>query len=256
MSKRRRDEKHDSSSLGKVAKVGAAALSVGVGVAAFKHTNLSRKLTSEYIPALNKTSKQVSKELRDLKANRKGLDRRLQATDLKTIYDKHLKENRTFKSEVNRLRKDPLKIDTSNKSKNLPGHIKNIAQVVRNDAGQTAKEAFKAESQQRAVRELAFKYKDKNIEHVNDLANNAFKAIDENAFKMNNGELIFSSDFLKEKFNKAGFNKKETHDFLSYIYKEKEKINIEASLKGNYKDAYDSLAKKAKETILENPNTP
>lgn len=255
MSKRRRDEKHDSSSLGKVAKVGAAALSVGVGVAAFKHTNLSRKLTSEYIPALNKTSKQVSKELRDLKANRKGLDRRLQATDLKTIYDKHLKENRTFKSEVNRLRKDPLKIDTSNKSKNLPGHIKNIAQVVRNDAGQTAKEAFKAESQQRAVRELAFKYKDKNIEHVNDLANNAFKAIDENAFKMNNGELIFSSDFLKEKFNKAGFNKKETHDFLSYIYKEKEKINIEASLKGNYKDAYDSLAKKAKETILENPNT-
>ena len=52
---------------------------------------------------------------------------------------------------------------------------------------------------------------------------------------MNNGELIFSSDFLKEKFNKAGFNKKETHDFLSYIYKEKEKINIEASLKGKYR---------------------
>lgn len=252
MSKRRRDEKHDSSSLGKVAKVGAAALSVGVGVAAFKHTNLSRKLTSEYIPALNKTSKQVSKELRDLKSTRKGLDRRLQATDLRTIYNNHLKDNRTFKSEVNRLRGNPLKINSSSKSANLPGQIRNISQVVKNEAGQKAKEAYKAESKLKAVKELAYKFKDKNQKDIIDLSDSAFKVIDENVIEIDKDNIVFS-DFLNKKFNKAGFSKPETDEFLNFIYKQKQKIDENASIKGNYRAAQEAIAKKAKEKVLENP---
>ena len=50
MSKKRRDKEHDSSTVGKVAKVGAAALAVGVGAAAFNNIGLTRKLTSEVLP--------------------------------------------------------------------------------------------------------------------------------------------------------------------------------------------------------------
>ena len=100
MSKKRRDKEHDSSTVGKVAKVGAAALAVGVGAAAFNNIGLTRKLTSEVLPALGSTTKQVSKDLRGYKSKRQGLDRRLQAKDIKNIYNNHLKANKTFKNEL------------------------------------------------------------------------------------------------------------------------------------------------------------
>ena len=87
MSKKRRDKEHDYSKLGKVAKIGAAALTVGVGTAAFGHLGLTRKLQQEVLPALGSTRKVISKELRDAKSGRQGLNRRLQAKDIKNVYN-------------------------------------------------------------------------------------------------------------------------------------------------------------------------
>ena len=67
MSKKRRDKEHDSSKLGKVAKIGAAALTVGVGTAAFNHIGLTKKLTTEVLPALGSTKKAISKSFNRFK---------------------------------------------------------------------------------------------------------------------------------------------------------------------------------------------
>ena len=149
MSKKRRDKEHDSSTVGKVAKVGAAALAVGVGAAAFNNTGLTRKLTSEILPALGSTTKQVSKDLRGYKSKRQGLDRRLQAKDIKNIYNKHLKANKTFKEEIaSRASRETLRLNTDNKRLSLAGQLKNIKQVVNNDLGHKLKAGLESELQQ------------------------------------------------------------------------------------------------------------
>lgn len=248
MSKRRKDEKHDSSSLSKVAKAGAAALSVGVGVAAFKHTKISKKLTSEYIPALSKTSKQISKDVRNLKATRSGFDRRIQATDLHDIYKNHLKDNRTFKGELQSLRNNPLKIDTSDKSRNLLGRVKNMSQAINNTSGQIAKKAYKDEQIAREIKNLAFKYKDKDVKHINDIGREAFASIEKKSYKID--DQYYFSDFLSEKFKKANFTKTEREDFLKYVYDAKERIEVNAQVHKNFSKAKESIDNIIKSSIV------
>ena len=182
MSKKRRDKEHDSSTVGKVAKVGAAALAVGVGAAAFNNIGLTRKLTSEVLPALGSTTKQVSKDLRGYKSKRQGLDRRLQAKDIKNIYNNHLKANKTFKNELAlRTKKEALRINTDTKRLSLAGQLKNIKQVINNDLGHKLKSGLESDLQQRFIEELALKYKDKaSFEDIKTLASSAYKDINTN----------------------------------------------------------------------------
>lgn len=253
MSKRRKDEKHDSSSLSKVAKAGAAALSVGVGVAAFKHTKISSKLTSEYIPALAKTSKQFSKDVRDLRAIRSGFDKRIQATDLHTAYKNHLKNNRTFKRELSKLKDNPLNINSTDKSKNLLNRVRNMSQAINNTSGQMAKKAYKDESYARELQNLAYHYKDKNVNYIKDIGREAFSNIEKHTTKKN--DKYYFSDFLDGKFKKANFSEKEKNDFLTYIYEAKERIEINAQIHKNYDKAKQSIDNKIKSSILKDKSS-
>lgn len=82
MAKKRRDKEHDSSTVSKVAKVGVAALAVGGSAALFNNSALKKKLVSETLPSATKAGKAISKELRDLKSTRSGLDKRTTGKDL------------------------------------------------------------------------------------------------------------------------------------------------------------------------------
>ena len=178
MSKKRRDKEHDSSKLGKVAKIGAAALTVGVGTAAFGHLGLTKKLTTEVLPALGSTKKAISKELRTAKAGRQGLNRRLQAEDIKNVYDNHLKNNKTLKKELELRAKQSIKFDVSNKRDNVLGQVLNIKQVINNDLPRALKDdALNHKLIKNHTDRLAHKYKDKNIayEDVSSLVKSAIK---------------------------------------------------------------------------------
>ena len=83
MAKKRRDKEHDSSTASKVAKVGVAALTIGVGAASFNKSVLGRKIKTEILPSALKANKSIGKELRNAKATRSGLDKRTTAKDLK-----------------------------------------------------------------------------------------------------------------------------------------------------------------------------
>ena len=251
MSKKRRDKEHDSSTIGKVAKVGAAALAIGVGAAAFNNTGLSRKLTTEVLPALGSTSKSISKDLRTYKSKRQGLNRRLQAKDIKNIYDSHLKNNNTLKKELELRAKQSIKFDISDKRTNLVGQVINIKQVINNDLPRALKnDAALSKLQKEKIDELALKNKNKNYKDINALAQSAFKEIDSNHAERD-GVYSFS-DFLDERLKKSGFGikdnsfsierfKKEKNDFLTEILLSKR--DIEDSL------ARSSIISSAKENI-------
>lgn len=230
MSKKRRDKEHDSSTVGKVAKVGAVALSVGVGAAAFKHTGLSRKLTSEVLPALGSTRKEITKEVRGLKAERQGFSRRLQAKDIKQIYDNQLRNSKTFKDEMAKRAQSAIKFDTSNKNRNFIGQVVNLKQVLNNDLGHELKNAVKSKYELKAVEELAYKHKDKNFKDIKTLASNAFKEIEANHTRDRQGKVSYSP-FLDKRFKAAGFvdeygrlDTKARNEFLDTILENKKSI--------------------------------
>ena len=211
MSKKRRDKEHDSSKLGKVAKIGAAALTVGVGTAAFGHLGLTKKLTTEVLPALGSTKKAISKELRTAKSGRQGLNRRLQAEDIKNVYNNHLKGNKTLKKELEQRAKQKIKFDVSNKRDNVLGQVLNIKQVINNDLPRALREdAFSHKLIKNHTDRLANKYKDKNINYkdMSSLVKSAIKEID-GKYTEKDGKLFVSSDFLDDRLKKSGFGLKQ-----------------------------------------------
>ena len=252
MSKKRRDKEHDSSTVGKVAKVGAAALAVGVGAAAFNNTGLTRKLTSEVLPALGSTTKQVSKDLRGYKSKRQGLDRRLQAKDIKNIYNKHLKANKTFKDELaSRASSKTLRLNTDNKRLSLAGQLKNIKQVVNNDLGHKLKAGLESELQQSFIEKLALKYKDKaSFEDIKTLASSAYKDINTNFIKGKDGK-NFYSDFLDKRFAAAGLAN-DKQEFLDLILKNKNEIEEHIARASTIQPVRDKVSDKLIDALGEN----
>ena len=252
MSKKRRDKEHDSSTIGKVAKVGAAALTVGVGAAVFNNIGLTRKLTSEVFPALGSTTKQVSKDLRTYKSKRQGLDRRLQAKDIKNIYNKHLKDNKTFKEELaSRANTKTLRINTDNKKSSLVGQLKNIKQVVNNDLGHKLKAGLKSELQQNFIEDLALRYKDKaSFKDIKALATFAYKNINSNFIKGKDGKNVYSN-FLDKRFAAAGLIN-EKQEFLDLILKNKNEIEEHIARASTIQPVRDKISDKLINTLSEN----
>ena len=252
MSKKRRDKEHDSSTIGKVAKVGAAALTVGVGAAVFNNIGLTRKLTSEVFPALGSTTKQVSKDLRTYKSKRQGLDRRLQAKDIKNIYNKHLKDNKTFKEELaSRANTKTLRINTGNKKSSLVGQHKNIKQVVNNDLGHKLKAGLKSELQQNFIEDLALRYKDKaSFKDIKALATFAYKNINSNFIKGKDGKNVYSN-FLDKRFAAAGLIN-EKQEFLDLILKNKNEIEEHIARASTIQPVRDKISDKLINTLSEN----
>lgn len=252
MSKKRRDKEHDSSTIGKVAKVGAAALTVGVGAAVFNNTGLTRKLTSEVFPALGSTTKQVSKDLRTYKSKRQGLDRRIQAKDIKNIYNQHLKNNKTFKEELaSRANAKTLRINTDNKKSSLVGQLKNIKQVVNNDLGHKLKAGLKSELQQNFIEDLALRYKDKaSFEDIKALASFAYKNINSNFIKGKDGKNVYSN-FLDKRFAAAGLIS-EKQEFLDLILKNKNEIEEHIARASTVQPVRDKISDKLINTLSEN----
>ena len=242
MSKKRRDKEHDSSTVGKVAKVGAAALAVGVGAAAFNNIGLTRKLTSEILPALGSTTKQVSKDLRGYKSKRQGLDRRLQAKDIKNIYNKHLKDNKTFKNEIaNRANARTLRINTDDKRNSIVGQIKDIKQIINNDLDHKLKNGLMSKMQQNHIEILFSKYKDKaSFEDVKAIASSAYERINTNTIKNKNGKNSYSN-FLDKRFAAAGLAN-EKQEFLDFIFESKNEIEEHIARASTIQPAKDAAA--------------
>lgn len=242
MSKKRRDKEHDSSTVGKVAKVGAAALAVGVGAAAFNNIGLTRKLTSEILPALGSTTKQVSKDLRGYKSKRQGLDRRLQAKDIKNIYNKHLKDNKTFKNEIaNRANARTLRINTDDKRNSIVGQIKDIKQIINNDLDHKLKKGLMSKMQQNHIEILFSKYKDKaSFEDVKAIASSAYEKINTNTIKNKNGKNSYSN-FLDKRFAAAGLAN-EKQEFLDFIFESKNEIEEHIARASTIQPAKDAAA--------------
>lgn len=265
MSKKRRDKEHDSSKLGKVAKIGAAALTVGVGTAAFGHLGLTKKLTTEVLPALGSTKKAISKELRTAKAGRQGLNRRLQAEDIKNVYDNHLKNNKTLKKELELRAKQSIKFDVSNKRDNVLGQVLNIKQVINNDLPRALKDdALNHKLIKNHTDRLAHKYKDKNIayEDVSSLVKSAIKEID-GKYTEKDGKLFVSSDFLDARLKKSGFGlkdgkfdkevfKKERNDFFTEIIASKSNIEETLARKTTIEGVAENISDKLLNSLKDN----
>lgn len=231
MSKKRRDKERDSSKIGKVAKVGTAALAIGVGAASFSRVGLSQKLTSEFLPALAASKKTIAKEMREIKSHRKGFDRRLQAKDIKKIYDENLKNNRLLKKELELRHNKPIRIDTSKKADNIFAQIKNIKQVVNNDLGRELRKGYKSIKVQDMINDLAEAHKDKSYTSIWELSRDAYAKIKENhtTIKVDGKEKHVFTNFLDTKFAKHGFSKDEQQNFLEYVLKQKDIIERQAT---------------------------
>ena len=265
MSKKRRDKEHDSSKLGKVAKIGAAALTVGVGTAAFGHLGLTKKLTTEVLPALGSTKKAISKELRTAKSGRQGLNRRLQAEDIKNVYNNHLRGNKTLKKELEQRAKQKIKFDVSNKRDNILGQVLNIKQVVNNDLPRALREdAFSHKLIKNHTDRLANKYKDKNINYkdMSSLVKSAIKEID-GKYTEKDGKLFVSSDFLDDRLKKSGFGlkqgkfdsevfKKDRDDFFAEIIASKNNIEETIARKATVEGVAENISNKLLDSLKDN----
>ena len=216
------DKEFDSSSLSKVAKVGAAALAVGVGAASFNNSALSRQLKSEILPALNGAKKTALKSLRDNKAIRKGLDKRTTGKDIKEALQLSKK---SFKEATAELKaKNKLRLDSSRKN-NFLGATKHFEQIKTSDVIYGLRDNLKSELKKDNVFKLVNKHKDKNSKAVTAIANEAYEKIRQNTLKnKETGEIGFS-DFLSKRFRKAGFSKEEETEFLKNIYDHLEEID-------------------------------
>lgn len=227
-SKKRMDKEHDSSSLSKVAKVGTAALALGVGVASFNNTAFSRQLKSEFLPALNGARKTALKSLRDNKAIRQGLDKRTTGKDIKEALQLSKK---TFKEATAELKaKNKLRLDSSRKNSFL-GTTKHFNQILNNDVIYGLRDNARAEMQQRNIFKLINQYKDKDSKAIMAIANEAYEKIKRNTLKNNETGEIGFSDFLSKRFRKAGFSKEEETKFLKNIYDDLK--NIDSAVKNN-----------------------
>lgn len=252
MTKKRRDKERDSSTISKVAKVGAAALAIGGGAAVFNNSSLKRSIMSEFIPSTKVALKKVNKELRDLRATRSGLEKRILGEDLRDAFrlgKKTFKEERT-------LRKNSFNVYGSRKN-NLFGQIKNIDQIKASDAIRGIKSNYEAELKKQEVFNLISKYikKDNIKRDPNTLKNTALEAYEkiyENTVIYKDNKKVFSN-FLDKHFKKLNFSKEEKQEFLEHIYNSKK--NISEKVINNphkLKKIEGQINKELKNSLLEN----
>ena len=252
MAKKRRDKEHDSFSLSKITKVGAAALTIGVGAAAFNNSALSKKIATDFIPSVNKAGKVASKHLRDSKAVRTGLEKRTTGKDIKealTLGKKTFKET----SEALKANKK-LRIDNTRKN-TFHGAVKHFEQIKNSDVAYQFRDKRKAELMAKNVYKLIGdpKYKDKDKMVIAQLAQEAYAKLEENTLKGENGKLGFTK-FLSERFKANNFSDKEEYEFLSNIYKSLQDIEADvANSQGRINKATTKLHKVLDETLLESP---
>ncbi len=226
--KKRTDKEHDSSSLRKVAKVGAAALALGAGVASFNNSGLKRQLSNEFLPALSGAKKTVFKSLRDSKATRKGLDKRTTGKDIKEALQLGKK---TFKEATQELKaKQKIRIDSSRKN-NFLGFVKHNEQIKNSDIIYGLRNNYKSELQKSYIfNHLLNKYgANKDGKKIVALANEAYEHIEENVLrktdKAGKQKDIGFSNFLSKRFKSAGFSEKERTEFLKDVYNNLQEIN-------------------------------
>ena len=249
MAKKRKDKKNDSSSVSKVAKVGAAALAIGGGAAIFNHTSFKKSLLSESLPAFKEAGKRFNKELRDLKSLRSGLDKRTTGLDLK----KALTVGRETYAKEKKLRKDGLLGFNKSFKRNFYGQVKNIEQVKNSDLKFNLKSLYKTELQKKEIINLINKFSDKDPHIVKNLALEAYNKIEEHAVETSDGKIGFSN-FLKKRFTHNGkFTEEERLDFLETIYKSNKEINKKIK-EGNptLTAVEEKLKKELDKTLLEN----
>lgn len=249
MAKKRRDKEHDSSTASKVAKVGVAALTIGVGAASFNKSALGRKIKTEILPSALKANKSIGKELRNAKATRSGLDKRTTAKDLKRAWE--VSKN-TFRDESSLRRSNPIKLNTHKKN-NFLGAIKHFEQLKASDITYQLKSNFKSELQAAEIAKLLSKekYKNKNPHTIKNLALEAYSNIEENTLKNKDNKLGFS-DFLSGRFKKAGFTKEEEYEFLTSIYNSNEAIKKRIESSSPYLiEAKNKIYKEINNTLLE-----
>lgn len=248
MAKKRRDKERDSSSVGKVAKVGAAALSVGVGAAVFAKKGYTKKLTSEVAPALLGTTSAIKKDLTKARASRTGLNKTTKMQDLYDVYNNHLKGNKTFKNKlVENKANAKIKLNTSDKRLSQLGQIKDYYQTIFNDVDRELKNATRNIKRENYYYEkIANQYKNKNQKHLKDVTTQVFNAIDEYTVQNKDGSVGFAK-FVEGKFDRLNFTKQERDAFLNQILKANE--NIEEYLSG---ESFKNASKKAKDDIIIN----
>lgn len=227
MAKKRRDKERDSSSVGKVAKVGAAALSVGVTAASFAKMGYTRKLTSEIVPTVIGASKTINSDLRKARASRDGFNKGIKMQDIYDTYQNHLKNNNLLKNEYKKAQiqsRKNIKIKTDDKRSSIFGQVTNAYQTIYNDLNTGLKEAVKSQYELKYIQEkLVTKYKDKNEMFIKQIADNAFANIEENTIIDKNNKRGFSS-FLDKHFEEGKFTNQQKNDFLESIYEEKDRI--------------------------------
>lgn len=222
MAKKRRDKERDSSSIGKVAKVGAAALAVGVGAASFSKRGYTKKLTSEIAPALIGTTRSIRQDITKAKASRKGLNKGLKMQDLYDTYQNHLKDNRTFKKQLKENSTKSIALHSSRKRNSYAGAIKNFYQTQYNELDTSLKKVLRSELERNYLKnEILPKYKNKNAKHLEQLADAAFATIEEHSVVDKDGNVGYSS-FVDKHFNRLNFSEKEKKEFLDGILNYKE----------------------------------
>lgn len=245
MAKKRRDKQRDPSTANRIAKAGTAALAIGGSAALFNNSSLKRKLSSEIIPSALKSGKKISKELRNSKATRIGIDKRNTLDDYKKAFSKGKK---TFAKEMEARAKGKLKVDLSTK-KNFAGLVKNVEQIKTGDLKTILRENYKSEAQKQWIDRLTTAFKDKDENHIRDIALNAYRGIKANTVEdISTGKIAYSS-FLDEKFKRAGFSVKEQKAFLDIIYNSSKKIEEKVykddeTIREAYTQAVDILDKK------------
>lgn len=219
MAKKRRDKERDSSSIGKIAKVGTAALSVGVGAAAFSKLGYTKKVASEIFPAVKNTKKVISQDLQKARAVRSRDKKGLKAQDIYNTYHNHLKNNKTFKKELEKtkIENKKVKLNTARKKDSFPAAIKNFFQTTYNDLDRHIKNALTAELQESYIKnELIPKYKHYEIKNLREIANNAFAAIDEYTLINEDGSRQYS-EFMEKHFKKINMSKQDQKELLDGI---------------------------------------
>ena len=229
MAKKRRDKERDSSSVGKVAKVGAAALAVGVGAASFSKLGYTKKLTSEIAPAVIGTTRSIKKDITKAKASRTSLKKGLKMQDLYDTYHNHLKDNKTFKKELQQSKinaKKNIKLHNDEKRNSYAGSIKNFFQTQFNELDTSLKQALRHEMQEDYLKnKIIPEHQGKNVKHLKQLSDAAFAAIEEYSTVDKDGKTGFSS-FVDKHFDRLNFTEKERKKFLNDILDYKEnKIN-------------------------------
>lgn len=209
MAKKRRDKERDSSSVGKIAKVGKAALSIGVGAAYFSKKGYTRKFTSEIFPALQKTKKAISTDLSKARAVRSRNKKGLKAQDIYDTYQNHLKNNNTFKKALEETKisnKNKLKLKTDYKNDSYAALIVNTHQTRYNDLRHSIEKGANAELQMKFImNELIPKYKQYGIKELDEIAKNAFRAVDEFTLIDRQGKKGYSS-FIDKHFDQANID--------------------------------------------------